>query len=141
MGIVYKENFDEEEDSKFHMDMYSTEKRENAAMREKKEREEKAKESSAKAFDDWVQLKGIRDQALRCLGLLDPPVLSVGAKELGLGSVSGPKSAWSSTTKNPKDEGLQLVIDVRLAAGCYCTSNLLLPVLLRFPLSLILLWL
>jgi hypothetical protein len=120
MGIVYKENFDEEEDSKFHMDMYSTEKRENAAMREKKEREDKARESSAKAFDDWVQLKGIRDQALRCLGLLDPPVLSVGARELGLGSAGGPRSAWTSTAtkgQGPRDEGLKLVIDVRLAVG------------------------
>ena len=121
MGIVYKENFDEEEDSKFHMDMYSTEKRENAAMREKKEREDKARESSAKAFDDWVQLKGIRDQALRCLGLLEPPVLSVGARELGLGSAGGPRSAWTSTSRGqgqgPRDEGLQLVIDVRLSVG------------------------
>ena len=116
MGVVYKENFDEEEDSKFHMDTYSTEKRENAALREKREREEKTKENSAKAFDDWVQLKSVRDQAIKRLGLLTPPVLCVSSKDLGLGSVGGEvKSAWTSNAnaKAGMDEGVQFVIEVR----------------------------
>lgn len=53
LGIVYKENFDTEEDSKFHVDGYTTEKRENMAVREKRERDEKTRGDSSKAFDDW----------------------------------------------------------------------------------------
>ena len=113
MGIVYKENFDEEDDSKYHITNYNTEKRENATLKEKREREEKTKEESSKAYDEWIQLKTIRDQSIRCLALLDPPILNVGSRDLGLGSIgTGPKTGWTSGTKNKKDEGLQLVIDV-----------------------------
>jgi hypothetical protein len=62
LGIVYKENFDAEEDSKFHLDSYNGEKRENVALRERREREEKGKEDSSKAFNEWIQLKSFRDQ-------------------------------------------------------------------------------
>ena len=128
MGIVYKENFDEEDDSKYHITNYNTEKRENATLKEKREREEKTKEESSKAYDEWIQLKTIRDQAIRCLALLDPPILCVGSRDLGLGSIgTGPKSAWlSSVNKNKKDEGVQFVIDVRiLLMTCYKTFDLL----------------
>ena len=114
MGIVYKENFDEEDDSKYHITNYNTEKRENATLKEKREREEKTKEESTKAYDEWIQLKTIRDQSIRCLALLDPPILCVGSRDLGLGSIgTGPKTVRTSTMNNKKDEGLQLVKDVR----------------------------
>ena len=115
LGIVYKENFDAEEDSKFHLDTFASEKRDNAALKEKREREEKGKEDSSKAFDEWLQLKSMRDQALRCLGLLVPPVLTVSARDMGL--VSGGSSvAWGASSSRRKDEGLQLVIDVSYCA-------------------------
>lgn len=118
MGIVYKENFDEEDDSKYHITNYTTERRENIALKEKREREEKTKEESSKAYDDWIQLKSIRDQAIRCLALLDPPVLCVRSRNLGLGSIgTGPYS--SSSIKNKKDEGVQFVIDVRTYIICH----------------------
>ena len=113
MGVVYKENFDEEEDSKFHMDTYSTEKRENVALREKREREEKTKENSAKAFDDWVQLKSVRDQAVKRLALLTPPVLCVSSRDLGLGSLGGEAKSVRANGKGGMDEGVQFVIEVR----------------------------
>ena len=114
MGIVYKENFDEEEDSKYHITNYTTEKRENTALKEKREREEKTKEESSKAYDEWIQLKTIRDQAIRCLALLDPPILCVGSRDLSLGSIGmGTKNVSTSVIKNKKDGGVQLVIDVR----------------------------
>ena len=114
MGIVFKENFDEEEDSKYHITNYTTEKRENTALKEKREREEKTKEESSKAYDEWIQLKTIRDQAIRCLALLDPPILCVGSRDLGLGSIGmGTKNVSTSVIKNKKDGGVQLVIDVR----------------------------
>lgn len=40
---------------------------------ELREMEQKAKEDAAKAFDDWVLLKDMRDQAVRSLGLIPPP--------------------------------------------------------------------
>ena len=115
MGIVYKENFDQEDDSKYHITNYNTEKRENATLKEKREREEKTKEESSKAYDEWIQLKTVRDQSIRCLALLDPPMLCVGSRDLGLGSIgTGPKTVRTSAAiKSKKDEGLQLVIDVR----------------------------
>ena len=121
MGIVYKENFDEDDDSKYHITNYTTERRENTALREKREREEKSKEESSKAYDEWIQLKTVRDQAMRCLALLDPPILCVGARDLGLGFIgTGPKSAWTSATKNKRDEGVQLVMDVRNFSNIDC---------------------
>lgn len=35
--------------------------------------ERKMKEESSKAFDAWIQLKDMRDEALSCLGFIAPP--------------------------------------------------------------------
>ena len=69
MGIVFKENFDAEEDSKFHLDTFATEKRENATLKERREREEKSKDDSLKAYEEWLQLKSMRESALKYLEL------------------------------------------------------------------------
>ena len=84
LGIVFKENFDAEEDSKFHLDNYANEKINNPTIKDRRENEEKNKEDSSRAYDEWLQLKSMRDQALKCLALLVPPVLTVNLKDLGM---------------------------------------------------------
>ena len=121
LGIVYKENFDAEEDSKFHLDTYANEKRENATIKERREREEKSKEDSSKAYDEWLQLKSMKDAAIKYLGLLTLPVLIVNARDMGIGVLGGGGGgggngsivAWSSSSKK-MDEGVSMVIEVLL---------------------------
>lgn len=117
---MYKENFDAEEDSKFHLDTYANEKRENATIKERREREEKSKEDSSKAYDEWLQLKSMKDAAIKYLGLLTLPVLIVNARDMGIGVLGGGGGggngsivAWSSSSKK-MDEGVSMVIEVLL---------------------------
>eukprot|EP01039_Chlorochromonas_danica_P007761 gene7761-8572_t len=70
MGYVNKENFDEED-----TDRYEREKRENSTLTEKRQLEAKIREESAKAYEEWVQVKEMKDQAIKCLGLLPKPTL------------------------------------------------------------------
>jgi hypothetical protein len=79
---------------------YTTEKRENLAVKERRDRDEKIKGDSSKAFDDWLQLKSMRDQALKCLALIPSPQLSVGGRDIGLTG----RTAWGSN-KDARDEG------------------------------------
>lgn len=80
LGIVFKENFDTEEDSKFHLNMYNGEKINNLALKEKRDREEKSKDDSIKAYDEWLVVKNIKDQALKCLSLIKAPMLKTNAR-------------------------------------------------------------
>lgn len=68
LGYVAKENFDEGEEA-----LFAREKRENQVIVEKQRQEQKQKEDNAKAYDEWIVLKGMRDQALKCLQLLPKP--------------------------------------------------------------------
>ena len=116
LGIVYKENFDAEEDSKFHLDTFANEKRENATLKERREREEKSKDDSLKAYEEWLQLKSMRESALKYLGLVIPPVLIVSSREMGVGIAGGGGGGGSVTAfgsaLDKKDEGIALVIEV-----------------------------
>ena len=115
MGIVFKENFDAEEDSKFHLDSFATEKRENATLKERREREEKSKDDSLKAYEEWLQLKSMRESALKYLGLVIPPVLIVSSREMGIGIAGGGgggSMTSSGNTLDTKDEGIAIVIEV-----------------------------
>ena len=113
LGIVYKENFDAEEDSKFHLDTFANEKRENATLKERREREEKSKDDSLKAYEEWLQLKSMRESALKYLGLVIPPVLIVSSREMGVGIAGGGGSVTAfGSSLDKKDEGIALVIEV-----------------------------
>lgn len=68
MGFVAKDNFDEEDKA-----LFEREKRENQVILEKQQLEQKAKQDNAKAYEEWIVLKGLRDQALKCLALLPKP--------------------------------------------------------------------
>eukprot|EP01033_Poteriospumella_lacustris_P002248 gene2248-1646_t len=68
LGYVAKENFDEGEEA-----LFAREKRENQVIVERQRQEQKQKEDNAKAYDEWIVLKGMRDQALKCLQLLPKP--------------------------------------------------------------------
>lgn len=70
MGFVDKENFDEEDAGQ-----YAREKRSNQVLVERAQMEAKTRADSAKAFDDWLLQKEMRDQALGCLRLIARPAL------------------------------------------------------------------
>ena len=124
-----QENFDEDPDSEFNMDRYKSELINNPILLERRYLATKAKEDNAAAFDDWMQLKAVRENSLRYLSLLKPPVLTVSAKDLGgtfslNGSVamgdSNPargsrQPSLSSSARLPlvdRDPGVKLVIEV-----------------------------
>lgn len=68
LGFVHKENLDGEDKYEFHNIV-----RNNEALNDLKARKEKEKEDGDRAFDEWVQIKSIREQALKMLSLLKPP--------------------------------------------------------------------
>lgn len=72
MGFVDKANFDAEE-----RDRYERERRQNSVIKEKQEQEAKQREENAKAYEEWIAQKEMRDSALKCLGLVPKPVVEV----------------------------------------------------------------
>jgi Ca2+-binding EF-hand superfamily protein len=68
LGFVAKKNFDEGDDA-----LYEREKRDNQVLVEKQRLEQKAQVDNAKAYEEWIVLKGLRDQALNSLNLLSKP--------------------------------------------------------------------
>ena len=72
MGFVHKENYDED-----NMSEFERHKRENNVLAEKQEMEAKAKEESAKAYNEWLAQKEMRDSALKCLSLVPKPVAEI----------------------------------------------------------------
>jgi hypothetical protein len=94
---VNKENFDEEEAS-----LYAREKRSNQVIVERAQQEAKTKDDNAKAFDDWLVQKEMRDQALHCLRLLSKPIISDSTTGDDLrGSRSSTSVSLMSTAKAP----------------------------------------
>lgn len=96
MGFVDKTNFDEDQ-----RDLFEKEKRNNQVLVEKQKLEQKLKDDNAKAYDEWIVLKDMRDQALKCLGLLPKPVPSkemIATMSLRR-SVSGSIGDWSTTSR------------------------------------------
>lgn len=69
MGFVDKANFDSEE-----RDRYERERRENSVIKERQEVEAKQREENAKAYEEWIAQKEMRDSALKCLALVPKPV-------------------------------------------------------------------
>lgn len=101
MGHVLKENFDPED-----RDMYRRELKENTFLKEKVELEKKMKEENAKAFDEWVEQKEMREQAIKCLNLIPKPE-STSAEE------SKHHSIYSQTTTKRYDpEAVRESIDI-----------------------------
>ncbi len=77
LGFVNKENFNVEDQEAYHKEKTS-----NAIIVDRQELEAKLKGESAKAYDDWVKVKEMRDQALKCLKLVSKPSLaSAGAED------------------------------------------------------------
>ena len=73
MGYVQKANFDTDPDSRYSMREYSTQRVENKAVAEREQRAVEAKEASARAYEDWLALKALRDTAVTYLGYVPPP--------------------------------------------------------------------
>lgn len=94
-GFVDKGNFDEDpDDERFSMESYRKERRSNEKLVERREQGAKMKEASAKAFNEWVQMKDLKEQAVKCLSYLkagggDGGGGSVGSNATGRRSVSG----------------------------------------------------
>ena len=63
LGHVHKENFERPE-------QYESEKRNNTAILEKQKLEQKLKEDNVKAYEEWIQQKELKEQALKCLALI-----------------------------------------------------------------------
>ena len=115
------------------MDRYKDESENNPVLLERRYLATKAKEDNAAAFEDWMQLKAVRENILKYLSLLKPPVLTVSAKDLG-GAGAGTLSqnvsvamgdnnptrssrqhSVTSSSRIPlvdRDPGVKLVIDV-----------------------------
>jgi hypothetical protein len=116
------------------MDRYKSELENNPVLLERRYLATKAKEDNAAAFEDWMQLKAVRENSLKYLSLLKPPVLTVSAKDLGAagaGALSQNVSVVMGDSSNPlrgsrqpsitsssrvplvdRDPGVKLVIDV-----------------------------
>ena len=131
--LITQENFDEDPDSDFNMDRYKSELVNNPVLLERRYLATKAKEDNAAAFDDWMQLKAVRENSLKYLSLLKPPVLTVSTKDLGsssagtlsqtvslaMGDNNGTRGSRqpsvTSSARIPlvdRDPGVKLVIDV-----------------------------
>jgi hypothetical protein len=67
-GFVSKENFEEEE-----MDQYYREKDHNPTNVERQKLEQKMKEDNQRAYDEWLQMKDLHDQAVKGVQLLTKP--------------------------------------------------------------------
>ena len=115
------------------MDRYKDESENNPVLLERRYLATKAKEDNAAAFEDWMQLKAVRENILKYLSLLKPPVLTMSAKDLG-GAGAGTLSqnvsvamgdnnptrssrqhSVTSSSRIPlvdRDPGVKLVIDV-----------------------------
>ena len=66
-----KGNFDADpDDDKYSMEAYRKERKSNEKMLERREQSTKMKEASAKAFNEWVQMKDLKEQAVKCLSFL-----------------------------------------------------------------------
>lgn len=77
MGFVKKENFDlKDPDSRYSREEFATQRLENKAIRSRVEKEERSKEEAAKAYDEWMVIKDLKEQALKCLSFLPPPTSS-----------------------------------------------------------------
>lgn len=72
MGFVAKENFTGEDSH-----LYNVEKNNNQVIVERLANEQKLKEDSAKAYEDWLELKDMRDQAVKCLHLIPKPEIMI----------------------------------------------------------------
>ena len=116
------------------MDRYKSELVNNPVLLERRYLATKAKEDNAAAFDDWMQLKAVRENILKYLSLLKPPVLTVSAKDLGstggtgtlsqnvsvsMGDNNVPRGSRqpsvSTSARIPlvdRDPGVKLVVDV-----------------------------
>jgi hypothetical protein len=68
LGHVHKENFDDP--SKFR-----EEKQNNTVLVEKAKLDAKLKEDNTKAYEEWIQQKELKEQALKCLHLIPKPVV------------------------------------------------------------------
>ena len=115
------------------MDRYKDESENTPVLLERRYLATKAKEDNAAAFEDWMQLKAVRENILKYLSLLKPPVLTASAKDLG-GAGAGTLSqnvsvamgdnnptrssrqhSVTSSSRIPlvdRDPGVKLVIDV-----------------------------
>ena len=83
MGFVRKENFDiKDPDSRYSREEFVTQRLENKAIRSKAEKEERSKEEAAKAYDEWMVVKDLKDQAIKCLSFIPPPTSSLLPSEL-----------------------------------------------------------
>lgn len=71
-----KENFDEDQESD-----YLRERRQNKVIQEQLEYKQKTKEDNAKAYNEWIAQKELRDNALKCLALIPKPSLSQKSEE------------------------------------------------------------
>jgi hypothetical protein len=73
MGYVQKENFDDDPDSLYPKRDYAIQLVENKAKIEKEAVETRQMEASAKAYDEWLAQKELREQAVRFLAYLPSP--------------------------------------------------------------------
>ena len=72
--MVHKENFDDDPDSRYSLQEYAKEKKGNQAIVEREKTEKQMKEESAKAYEEWLGQKEMKDQAVKYLGFIPPPV-------------------------------------------------------------------
>lgn len=94
MGFVDKANFDADE-----MDRYERERRENSVIKERQEIEAKQREETARAYEEWVVQKELRDSALKCLALVPKPVAELAvAHDDPRGSATSLRRSQQNTT-------------------------------------------
>lgn len=73
LGFVARENFDADPDSGYSMQAFGAQRRGNKAATDKRDQEQRMHEASGKAYDEWLELKELRDAALRHLSFVPAP--------------------------------------------------------------------
>ena len=62
MGFVSKQNFDDDPDSQFYIGNFDTEVDSNPVLQELKERKQREKVESERAYADWMATKALKEQ-------------------------------------------------------------------------------
>lgn len=100
-GYLAKENFDEDD-----MHDFKEKVRNNPTLKEIEANQKKAAEDSAKAYEEWSDMKSNREQAIRSLSLIPPPEIE------NRGDTVGYESAVTNALCLLSDHSLEDVIEI-----------------------------